>query len=168
MRKSKGFWYLLAPLVFIGLVVFAMSQGAFSVYQITSGSMEPTLHVGARVITLPVHDFQKGDIITFRDNNGHVLTHTYIGDAQNGSLMTKGDANPSPDVFDRPLQQSDVIGKVVLTTPVLVGAFWLSPQGLVVGLLIIAIIALVLSMRKKEETEDMSDKEPVREETLTH
>lgn len=168
MRKSKGRFWFLAPLVFVGLVFLAMSQGVFSVYQITSGSMEPTLHVGARVITLPVHDFQKGDIITFRDNNGHVLTHTYIGDARDGSLMTKGDANRSPDVFDRPLQQSDVIGKVVLTTPVLVGAFWLSPRGLVVGLLIIIIVALVLSMRKKDEKEDMSDKEPVQEETLTH
>jgi signal peptidase len=145
-----------------------MSQGLFSIYQITSGSMEPTLHVGARVITVPVHDFEKGDIITFRDNNGHVVTHTYVGDAQDGSLTTKGDANPTPDVFDRPLQKSDVIGRVVLTTPVLVGAFWLSPRGLAVGLLIIVILALILSMKKKDDKKDLSDETPVQENALTH
>ncbi|MET0980364.1 MAG: signal peptidase I, partial [Candidatus Saccharimonadales bacterium] len=118
------------------LLILAMSQGFFSIYQITSGSMEPTLHVGERVITVPSDDFEKGDILTFYDNDGHVVTHTYVGRAAGGSLMTKGDANPTPDDFDRPLQYSDVIGKVILTTPVFVGSFWLSLRGLATVVLI--------------------------------
>lgn len=156
------------PLSLIALAIFAMSQGLFSIYQITSGSMEPTLHVGARVITLPAHDFEKGDIITFRDNNGHVVTHTYVGEAQDGSLTTKGDANPTPDVFDRPLQRSDVIGKVVLTTPVFVGNFWLSFRGLAVIALIGIMAVLIWSMKKKDDKNDLSDETPVQENALTH
>jgi len=117
---------------------------------IDSGSMGSTLPVRTIVFLGSADDLQPRDIITFREKGGdRVTTHTFIGYAEDGSLMTKGDANPTPDVHDPALTMADVEGKVVY-------ALTLYRQ---IALLLIAgliIMVVVPSGKKPDEDEQQS------------
>lgn len=77
----------------------------YQLFEIQSGSMEPTLSVGSIIVTKkPNHttDLQVGDVVTFESLSGSIVTHRIIEvlEGENGSVAyrTKGD-NPknSPD-----------------------------------------------------------------------
>lgn len=55
---------LVALLISAGLRVFV-----FQVFKVPSGSMESTLELGDRIVSVRVADFQRGDIIVFEDPN---------------------------------------------------------------------------------------------------
>lgn len=70
---------------------------------VTSGSMEPSIPVGAIVVTrmVPVDDLGVGDVITYRPKGGSTTTHRIVKVERRepGSAMfvTKGDANEDVD-----------------------------------------------------------------------
>ncbi len=70
-------------------------------YVIVTGSMEPGISAGDVVLSSPepVIDESLGRVITFEDpaRPDHVLTHRLIAFNEDGTLVTKGDANPTPD-----------------------------------------------------------------------
>jgi signal peptidase len=86
----------------------------YRVYTVLSGSMTPTIPVGAQVVVLKVEasDIRVGDIITFDrpSNPGVLITHRVVGvepDGHGGSQwVTKGDANSIPDSWRIPAQGS--------------------------------------------------------------
>lgn len=126
---------------------------------VASGSMAPTLPVGARIFLQDASDIQKGDIITFLDNDDEVVTHRIIELRPDGSIITKGDANLTADVYDPPLTSSDVLGKVVYMSPVLTADFqkwfWTSPRG-IAAIFFLTVITITLFWRsgeKKSESE---------------
>lgn len=73
----------------------------YSIYTVTSGSMEPEIHTGDVIYTRTVNfrDLQEGDVITFSLNQGKTtVTHRIQKiDKKNGLLQTKGDANEESD-----------------------------------------------------------------------
>ncbi len=78
----------------------------FRLYRVESGSMAPTLPVGAIILSRQPADasqLEKEDIVTFETASGSIVTHRIIevlsDDKGNVSYRTKGD-NPisSPDV----------------------------------------------------------------------
>lgn len=78
----------------------------FQLYLIKSGSMEPTFPVGTIILTRRPKDaskLEKGDIVTFKDGSGAIVTHRIIKVVKgtDGIIRyeTKGD-NPisSPDL----------------------------------------------------------------------
>lgn len=82
----------------------------YSMLEVVSGSMEPTIHVGDMIIIdLLGNNFQENDIVTFKDENGALVTHRII--SLNGNeMITKGDNNDSED----PVNTTDtIIGKYV-------------------------------------------------------
>lgn len=84
----------------------------YRLYTVLSGSMQPTIPIGAEVVSTPVPASQVsvGDIITFA-RPGHpdqLVTHRVIGiepDGQGGhQWITRGDANGIPDQWRIPAQ----------------------------------------------------------------
>lgn len=90
-------WFLAASVV-ISLIP---SLFGWNSYLIATGSMEPGISAGDIVVSSPGiqgHDLT-GLVITFEDPSieDHILTHRVVTVEGDGSLITKGDANPTPD-----------------------------------------------------------------------
>jgi signal peptidase len=82
---------------------------------VLTGSMEPHLPVGSVAVTVPVDpaNVRVGDVIAFTQED-RTISHRVIkigGKAGARSFVTKGDANPTPDVD--PVSQAAVKGRVV-------------------------------------------------------
>lgn len=70
-------------------------------FTIETSSMEPTLKIGDVVIVKKVEssDLEVGDIITFRNSNGELVTHRIAQiDYENKVFTTKGDKNNINDI----------------------------------------------------------------------
>ena len=114
-RLSKAFDIFLTALVVIiaGVTAYIMivSHGGKNVVSIfgrsvlvvVTGSMEPTIHEGdyIEIKRADPSSLKVGDIITFisqdEDIKGKLVTHRIIGINDDGSFLTKGDANPIAD-----------------------------------------------------------------------
>ena len=92
-------------------------------FYVVTGSMEPTIHAGAAIVTKEAPDgqYQVGDIITFVSSvaeiNGKPNTHRIISVDDSGGqrlYYTQGDANNTPD--QDPVRIEDIYGKVVWNT----------------------------------------------------
>jgi signal peptidase I len=96
---------------------------------ILSGSMEPRIHVGDVIVTreVPAATLTKGQVITVRDPDHHdrTRTHRLLRRAADGTIVTKGDANPQADSSH--VTNADVLGLGVLRVP-FVGrpAYWVA------------------------------------------
>ena len=82
----------------------------YSVLEVVSGSMEPTIHVGDMIIIdTKDKNYKVNDIVTFYDKEGSFVTHRIIS-IDNNVMVTKGDNNDSEDV---PYSTDNIIGKYV-------------------------------------------------------
>lgn len=98
--------------------------GGYSMFRVVTGSMEPTIPVGALLVTKQVamEAVEAGDIICFRAQEsaifGKMMTHRVVGvyTAMDGSLFfeTKGDANLVQDGYF--VTQANFVGKVIWHT----------------------------------------------------
>ena len=166
MKKNKVFriiklikniicWTLIAVLVFT-LVVFFMSRingstpsvFGYSIFRVSSGSMEPELMVGDIILDKTVNnpeDLKVGDVITFKssDYGDLLVTHKVIKAPyeENGKLMlqTKGIAN---EVEDKPISVDNVKGIMICKVDYLDTVYnvFLSPWGLLILIALIVII----------------------------
>jgi signal peptidase len=113
---------VLGTLLLIALVVpfavFAVPQviGADHGFVILSGSMEPDIAPGDVVIVDASAPVGVGDIVTFSEDSDVPVTHRIVAE-EDGQWVTKGDANENRDA--RPVAPETVLGKVVLTIPLI-------------------------------------------------
>lgn len=99
-----------AALVMLGVAVGPRVL-PYKTYYVRSGSMEPTIPVGALALYRPVDATQltAGDVIAFArpGRNGEMVSHrivrTEVGPEGRG-FVTKGDANGAPDDWRIPVQ----------------------------------------------------------------
>lgn len=90
---------------------------------VQSGSMEPTLRVGALAVVrpVPIAQLQVGDVITFRapGDRSTLVTHRLVGieplEGSQRQFRTKGDANQSEELIL--VDQSTVLGILVYSVP---------------------------------------------------
>lgn len=92
----------------------------YEVYAIVSGSMEPAVLTGSAVYVEHVWPEQvtEGDIITFYGggNGDLVTTHRVMENRrEKREFLTKGDANPQPDMLPRSYES--LIGRVKWVIP---------------------------------------------------
>jgi signal peptidase I len=141
-----------------GLLLAVIIGGMFllkselTVLRVASGSMEPTLPTKSLINVDDEAGYTVGDIITFYADDGDLTTHRLVEVADDGSLITKGDANPTPDVWDKPVFEEDVVGKVVYMTPITTLQFWGTSRGIGI-LLCFGVIGLMLLWKPDESNE---------------
>lgn len=138
----------------IALTIFVRITGntptlfGYSIFRVTTGSMEPELMVGDVILTKEVDDvnsLQVGDVITYRGTIGEyanmMITHKIVKAPyeENGMtyVITKGVAN---EIEDQAVEASRITAKLVCKIPFLnwVYSFFLTPWGL------LAAIALII------------------------
>ena len=115
---------LLALLLGLGLMVLAPRLWDVDFRAVVSGSMVPTIPVGAMVVVQPVKptSIHVGDIITFKspEDFNLVVTHRVVkitGFGDSRAFRTKGDANLDEDMELVPV--THVLGRVVFHLPLL-------------------------------------------------
>jgi signal peptidase I len=87
-------------------------------YVIQSGSMQPRIKVGDVVLASPNHNPQQllGHVTVFSDPAfpGRVKTHRVITIRHDGTLVTKGDANPTADTAPVDLHEVRGLGRLLI------------------------------------------------------
>lgn len=122
--KIGGWATLAAALIAAGLAVYISVCSARGVpaklfgrsfARVMTGSMSPSISEGDYIIIKSgdLNELKKGDIITFYSEDptiyGKLNTHRIIGVAENGSYITKGDANTEADPVT--VKRSKIVGK---------------------------------------------------------
>ena len=169
-QKMKKLWDTVTTVLVALVVVFAVFlMGSrlmgMQVFNVISGSMEPTYSVGdlLYVKTVDPDSVKVGDPITFVLNEDLVVaTHRVVSiDKENRQFTTKGDANETEDAA--PVHFNNLVGIPVFAIPLLgyVSAYIQSPPGMYVAIALgIALLAavflpdLIKKDSKKEETEE--------------
>jgi signal peptidase I len=102
-------WFLVASFV-VGMLPILFGWTSLV---ITTGSMEPGIGAGDVVLVSPNVDLDTsiGRVIAFEDpaRIDHVLTHRLVSIGPDGTLITRGDANPTNDSL--PVAPDAVIGQ---------------------------------------------------------
>lgn len=86
-----------------------------SILRVITGSMEPSLQVGDYIVIekIDTDALNEGDIISFysdqSDIKGMLVTHRIVGRNDDGSFITKGDANPVSDIVT--VRPESIVGK---------------------------------------------------------
>ncbi|CUP48907.1 Signal peptidase I W [Turicibacter sanguinis] len=109
-------------------------------YTVLSGSMEPKFYPGDIVVAKHKNktDIQVGDIVTYKDNDGVIITHRIIEEIPEG-YITKGDNNNVEDA--EILTKDNIIGEVKFSIPKLgyVIEFLSQPTVVAIEMILLAI-----------------------------
>jgi signal peptidase I len=121
-------------------------------YVIVTGSMEPGIAAGDVVLVSPSPDVADmvGRVVSFEDpaRADHILTHRVVSINDDGTLITKGDANPTVDSVPVPADSVTGAGRLLIRfvgLPVVWGLTgdWAPLIGQL-GILVLAVLATVL------------------------
>ncbi|NLJ41153.1 MAG: signal peptidase I [Clostridiales bacterium] len=111
-------------------------------YIVDSGSMSPTIDLDSMIVVkeMDAEDVDRGDVVTYYGNTESVrITHRIAEVLEDGSFITKGDANTALDPV--PLDGGKVIGKVVLIVPLMGVA--LRFLGTLEGIVTVAVLGIL-------------------------
>lgn len=127
--------------------------GPFRCLVVTSGSMEPAIHVGSMIVVQRVaeEEIKVEDVVTrLSANDRDFVTHRVVEIDENHNFITRGDANRE-DEFDEPFPYSEIVGKVVLTIP-MIGIlinFSSTPMGMGLVILVFILFMVFVEIIKK-------------------
>ena len=170
-KKVKKVWDIVSTVLVVLVVmiaVFLMGSRlvGLQVFNVISGSMEPTYSVGdlLYVKTMDPDSVKVGDPITFVLNEDLVVaTHRVVAiDKENRQFSTKGDANETEDAA--PVHFNNLVGVPVFSIPLLgyVSAYIQSPPGMYVaiaiGVILLAAVFLPDILAKKTKKEEVEAK----------
>lgn len=98
-----------------GWVALGMVVGGWSPVVVTSGSMEPAVSVGDVLLVerMPGNDVSQRSIVVFERSDGTVVAHRVFS-VEGDQLVTKGDANPTPDTERVALTDVDGVARVLV------------------------------------------------------
>ena len=168
MKSTKKILDTITTTLVVLVVVFAVflmgtRLMGYQVFNVVSGSMEPTYSVGDLLYVKEVDPdgIKVGDPITFVLNEDLVVaTHRVIEiDAENRHFYTKGDANDTADAA--PVHFNNVVGVPQFSIPLLgyVSDYIQHPPGMYIaiglGVVLLAVVFLPdLFAKKKNKEED--------------
>lgn len=136
-------WTLTCLLLALVATGAGLMHNGYRLYIVHTGSMSPTYRPGDAVIDRPSHRIKPGQVITFRHSTApDVVTHRVTEITAGGIIHTKGDANPTADVWD--IRPAMVRGSVAWHAPRLgyLLIFLKQPAG--IGALATSILAMSL------------------------
>lgn len=140
---------------------------------VLSGSMETEIYEGdlAIVKNVDVNKLEKGDIIAFRDENNHVVTHRIVTISKNNGkleFITKGDNNNSND--DGTVKEDAIEGKYVGKIKGLGNIILILQKPLtlcvILGIILIFGVLWIVSGNSKLSSEERKELEQLRKEKL--
>lgn len=162
--------------LFVLCAVFLMGSRllGYQVFNVISGSMEPTYSVGDLIYVKDVnpYEIEVGTPITFVLNENLVVaTHRVVEvDEENQHFYTKGDANDTADAS--PVHFNNVIGVPQFSIPLLgyVSDFIQNPPGMYITVAVGFILILVVFLpdffgKKKKEDAVVDEQETKKKET---
>lgn len=165
MKVVKAFFTLFRGVLYTAIALYllvAIAPMLFGIqpYMVVSGSMEPTIHTGALAyVNKKDVDVDTGDIIAFTegDKDSIIVIHRVIENNNDGTFITKGDANDNNDFA--PISESQIKGTVIFNIPQLgyITSFLQSTKGIIVAIVLIAI-ALISSFIT--DSKDVDPEEP--------
>ena len=166
-ENIKKIWDTVTTVLVVLVVIFAIFlMGSrlvgLQVFNVISGSMEPTYSVGdlLYVKTVDPDSVNVGDPITFVLNEDLVVaTHRVVAvDRENRQFTTKGDAN---NTADEPISPSVIKGKVIFVVPFVgrIVGFIKTPIGTLC--VIAAAILLIEIPRRNEKKKDDSERQKI-------
>ncbi len=133
----------------LALSTYLLVSGSFSktyhAYIVQSGSMAPVLKAGSIVFTQSRNNYNTGDIITFKDAGGSLVTHRIVSitnENGNTAYQTKGDANEDPDGGF--VKDEDIIGASIFSIPYIgyLADFVRTPKGFVI--LVVIPVSIII------------------------
>lgn len=142
-RKRIGKLILIMVILFCIPLTIPKVLG-YQVYHVISGSMQPAIPINSVVYVekKEAAEIQKGDIIAFYSvsDSGAIITHRVVkNQVVSGQFVTKGDANNKEDIAPVPYEY--VIGKVVLSIPLLGGVFFAMTT--LIGKIVVGCLVLI-------------------------
>ena len=122
-EKLKKFFNILlfiSVLCFIIVIIYSkffskninITPFGIQILKISSNSMIPEFDKNDIIIIKKKKKYKKGDIITYVDKDGNLITHRIIEECENG-FYTKGDNNNTKD--EEKVIYSQIAGKVIVT-----------------------------------------------------
>lgn len=172
MKVVNVFFTLYRGILYTAIVLYllvAIAPMIFGIqpYMVVSGSMEPTIHTGALAyVNKKDVDVDTGDIIAFTEGQGDKITviHRVITDNNDGTYVTKGDANADEDFA--PINKDQINGTIIFNIPKLgyVTNFLQSTKGIIAAIVLI-VIALVSSFITDSKDDEESNIENTKEES---
>lgn len=118
-KRSSTTGWVVTAIVAVVLMWVSFGLLGFHPVVIVSGSMTPVMDVGDIAILreATIEDIHVGDVIEYGNGGGSTIHRVVevLGDGGSVTLITKGDANDSPDV--RPVQPNEIRGRVIFSVP---------------------------------------------------
>lgn len=162
MVTKKIFKYIMLNILIVLFVInlilsFEENTHILGIYMfnIVSGSMEPTLDINDVVVVqkCDLLELQKGDIITFQQD-GRIISHRILNVTKQKGIIkfeTKGDNNqiPDPDLVG----QEQIYGKVLFKIKT-IGKFISyiqNARGLINIVIFVIIIFILVSLKDKQK-----------------
>ncbi len=105
----------------------------YTYFVVASGSMSGTIEVDDIIFVKITKDVKNNDVITFKSDDGDIITHRLIG-MKDGKYITKGDVN---NVTDEAVSKNQIIGKVTLIV---------SPSFILKSIAIFLIVFILLAL----------------------
>ncbi|MCR5641202.1 MAG: signal peptidase I [Lachnospiraceae bacterium] len=156
---------IMIVLLALAALLFVPRLAGCEEFAVLSGSMVPTIPVGALVVDKEAKpsELKEGDIITYRLSADTMVTHRIIAiDSDNQTVTTQGDANNVADA--NPVAFDNIIGVYAFHVPYLgfISIYGKTPLGIaaICGVLIVIILLNflpdALTPEKKEEEAEVS------------
>jgi signal peptidase I len=127
-------------------------------YVVTTGSMEPRIGVGDVVIAAPESDLEAllGRVVVFDDQNvaDRITVHRAVEVNDDGTITTRGDANPTPDTAPVPAQDVLGLGRLLVMYVGLPLVWVQSGQWLPLLLLLLSLVVATWFVGRDQELED--------------
>ncbi len=157
MKKILNIVYYAALVIlvsFAALMIISLIPipGNYDLLTVQSGSMKPAIKTGSVAVVKPADEYKIGDVITFDSRIGdQTITHrVYDVRVVGGEKLytTKGDVNNAPD--PREVSESDVVGKVLISIPLLGYAvdFMQKPLGFALLIVVPAFLIIFDEIKK--------------------
>lgn len=141
--------------------VFNKKVNGITMFEIVSGSMEPTINVKDLIVVLKTDLIKENDIITYSDGKDYITHRVIKIDGDN--ITAKGDSNNS---VDTKINKSRVIGKVILIIPKggIIREIILTPKviiSIIVTLFLFSLCISYVPKEKREKIEVIDLREPI-------
>lgn len=150
LKKIKNIFLDLMIVALILLIIIEITNRNkpinifdYYLFYVKSGSMENTLCVGDYIIIKKSDNYNVGDIVTYKKDNGMYITHRIVS-INDDKIITKGDANK---VNDPEISREIIIGKLVFKSVFL--NFIIKNKLIVILIIIILLLIKSIINNKK-------------------